>query len=212
MSGLLVLRDPDALPALVVCPTHLPRQWERELAKTLPWLRRTSSGPASPYDPAKRREMKGYDPDVLIINYHKLRGWVDHLAGRVRTVIFDEAQELRRADSDKYKAAARRSPTAPTSASWADRDAGLQLRRRDPQHLSVLAPDALGSARSSPASGAAARLLARQAAVKRPEGARHLPARRGPDAAPHPQGRRPRAARGRPRPAPRRRRRDGRRS
>ncbi|UUY01947.1 SNF2-related protein [Svornostia abyssi] len=60
-----------------------------------------------PYDPSKRREMKGYDPDVLIINYHKLRGWVDHLAGRVKTVIFDEAQELRRADSDKYKAAAR---------------------------------------------------------------------------------------------------------
>jgi hypothetical protein len=53
------------------------------------------------------REMRGHDPDVLIMPYSKLRGWGDHLAGKVRTVIFDEAQELRRADSrDKYVAAA----------------------------------------------------------------------------------------------------------
>jgi hypothetical protein len=45
-------------------------------------------------------------PDVLIIPYSKLRGWGDHLAGRVRTVIFDEVQELRRPTA-KYEAAAR---------------------------------------------------------------------------------------------------------
>jgi SNF2 family DNA or RNA helicase len=44
MTGLLVLRNPEALPALVVCPTHLPRQWEEEIAKTLPCCARTSSG------------------------------------------------------------------------------------------------------------------------------------------------------------------------
>jgi SNF2 family DNA or RNA helicase len=106
MSSLLVLRHPDALPALIVCPTHLPRQWVNELRKTFPWLRPHIIRSLKPYDPARRREMKGYDPDVLVIGYSKLRGWGDHLAGRVRTVIFDEAQELRRADSDKYKAAA----------------------------------------------------------------------------------------------------------
>ncbi len=100
MSGILTLRDPDLLPALVVCPTHLPHHWMRELAKTLPSLRAHIIKTGRPYDPAQRREMKGHDPDVLIINYHKLRGWVDHLAGRVKTVIFDEAQELRRAESD----------------------------------------------------------------------------------------------------------------
>lgn len=31
MSGLLVLRDPARLPALIVCPTHLPSQWVSEL-------------------------------------------------------------------------------------------------------------------------------------------------------------------------------------
>ena len=40
MSGLLVLRDPEALPALVVCPTHLPAQWAQEIryAPTRTWL------------------------------------------------------------------------------------------------------------------------------------------------------------------------------
>lgn len=107
MSGLLVLRDPARLPALVVCPTHLPHQWEDEISKTLPWLRVHIIRTGQPYDPRRRREMKGYDPDVLIVNYHKLTGWVDHLAGQVKSVIFDEAQELRRSESFKYKAAGR---------------------------------------------------------------------------------------------------------
>lgn len=144
MSGLLVLRDPERLPALVVCPTHLPRQWQSELAKTLPWLRSHIVTSGKPYDPARRRELRGHDPDVLIINYAKLRGWRDHLAGQVRTVLFDEAQELRRNDSEKYKAA----------AAIAD---GAQVRvglTATPVYnyageihnvMSVLAPDALGT-------------------------------------------------------------------
>lgn len=144
MSALLVLRDPARLPALVVCPTHLPRQWEGELAKTLPWLRAHIIRTGQPYDPRRRREMRGHDPDVLIVNYHKLRGWVDHLAGRVNTVIFDEAQELRRSDSDKYRAAGRIADgagmrvglTATPVYNYAGEIHNL---------LSVLAPDALGS-------------------------------------------------------------------
>lgn len=106
MAGLLVLRDPDSLPALVVCPTHLQRQWEDETAKTFPLLRTHIVRTLRPYNPAARRGMRGHDPDVLVIPYSKLRGWGDHLSGRVRTVIFDEVQELRRKESDKYVAAA----------------------------------------------------------------------------------------------------------
>jgi SNF2 family DNA or RNA helicase len=144
MSGLLVLRDPARLPALVVCPTHLPPQWVSELSKTLPWLKAHIIRSGQPYDPAKTREMKGEDPDVLIVNYHKIRGWADHLPGRVKTVIFDEAQELRRANSDKYNAAAR-------IADAADLRMGLTAT---PVYnyageiyniMAVLAPDALGS-------------------------------------------------------------------
>lgn len=144
MSGLLLLRNPAALPALVVCPTHLPAQWVDEIAKTLPWLRCHIVKTLKPYDPSKRRGMRGHEPDVLIMGYSKLRGWGDHLAGQVRTVIFDEVQELRRADSDKYVAAAQ-------VADRADFRIGLTAT---PVYnyggeihniMSVLAPDALGS-------------------------------------------------------------------
>jgi len=143
MSGLLLLRDPRALPALVVCPTHLPQQWADELALTLPFLRPHIVRTLEPYDPARHRSMHGHDPDVLIMPYSKLRGWGDALAGRVRTVIFDEAQELRRTDSAKYTAAA-------TVADGAQFRVGLTAT---PIYnyggeiynvMSVIAPDALG--------------------------------------------------------------------
>lgn len=105
-SSLLVLRDPDALPALVVTLTHLPRQWLAELEKCLPWLTGHIITSGMPYDPAKKRGAGGYDPDVLIINYAKLAGWGHHLAGRIRTIIFDEAQELRHGGTLKYENAA----------------------------------------------------------------------------------------------------------
>lgn len=144
MSGLLLLREPNALPALVVCPTHLPAQWEGEIAKTLPWLKTHILRKLTPYDPAQHRSMKGHDPDVLICGYSKLRGWGDTLAGKVRTVIFDEAQELRRDGSDKYEAAAQ-------IAADADYRVGLTAtpvyNYGGEMHniLSVIAPDALGS-------------------------------------------------------------------
>lgn len=107
MSGLLVLRDRTLLPALIVCPTHLPYQWVSELQKTLPMLRAHVLTSGKPYLISGKREMKGKNPHVIITNYHKIAGWVDHLAGNVRSVIFDEVQELRRAESQKYIACAR---------------------------------------------------------------------------------------------------------
>ncbi|MHB1782909.1 MAG: SNF2-related protein [Acidimicrobiales bacterium] len=104
MSAILALRDPRALPALVVTLTHLPTQWLGELEKTLPWLRGHVLSSGRPYDVAER--CGGAMPDVIVSNYHKLAGWSDELAGVVRTVIFDEVQELRRNDSQKYVAAA----------------------------------------------------------------------------------------------------------
>jgi SNF2 family DNA or RNA helicase len=106
MSCLLTLRDAERLPALIVCPTHLPAQWAYELGLTLPWLTPHIIRSMRVYNPADRRELRGHDPDVLIVGYSKLRGWGDHLAGKVRTVIFDEMQELRHPDTEKYTAAA----------------------------------------------------------------------------------------------------------
>lgn len=97
------LRDPRFLPCLVVCPTHLPHQWKREINTVLPWLKVHIGTKGTAYNLAAR--CNGYTPDVLILNYAKLRGWGLELAGKMRSVCFDEAQELRNNGSDKYNAA-----------------------------------------------------------------------------------------------------------
>ncbi|KJR10261.1 DEAD/DEAH box helicase [Gordonia sihwensis] len=111
-SALMMLRDPSTLPALIVVPTHLPKQWLRELNAVLPHLKGHIVTKGSPL---VRRQRRGqtvevpYDTqgaDVLIMSYSKLAGWRHSLAGQIKTVIFDEVQELRRAGSEKYSAAA----------------------------------------------------------------------------------------------------------
>lgn len=119
-SAICALTDPSTLPALVVTLTHLPRQWAKEIARFAPWLRVHIIKEGKPYDIAaamrgRRRKAETSDqqalpglddrPDVLIVNYHKLDGWAETLAGQIRYVIFDEAQELRRNESRKYSAA-----------------------------------------------------------------------------------------------------------
>lgn len=99
-TSLLVLRAADALPALIVTLTHLPRQWiEKELAAAFPDLRGHVIRSTKVYDPG--------DVDVLAISYSKLAAWADYLAGLVNTVIYDEIQELRHRDTEKYRAAGR---------------------------------------------------------------------------------------------------------
>jgi superfamily II DNA or RNA helicase len=131
VSALAGLSEPDMLPALVVTLTHLPRQWKAEINRFLPDLKVHILRKGSTYDLLAKRENKGRWPDVLISNYQKLGGWADELAGKVKTVIFDEAQELRIPGSFKHDAALlpRREGRIRHRA---DGHAGLQLRRRDP--------------------------------------------------------------------------------
>lgn len=107
LEGLLVLRRPEALPAMVVVPTHLVRQWVSDIHEVFPSLRVHVCRTARAYDPSSSREMKGHQPDVLICTYTKLHGWADHLAGHIKTVIFDEIQDLRHNATRKYEAAER---------------------------------------------------------------------------------------------------------
>ena len=144
-SSLLVLREPAALPALVVTLTHLPWQWLGELEKSLPWLHGHVVTKGTPYNPATRRGSGGRTPDVLILSYSKLAGWADHLAGLVNTIIFDEIQELRHgASSNKGAAAAR---VADKTAYRMGLSATPVYNYGGEIHniMSVLAPDALGS-------------------------------------------------------------------
>lgn len=112
LMAIAMLTDPRTRPALVVTMTHLPKQWEREIAKFAPKLTTHIIKKGTPYDIVNKKPPKGQlsliepeFPDVLIINYHKLQGWRNTLAGIMRSVVFDEVQELRRDESDKYKAA-----------------------------------------------------------------------------------------------------------
>lgn len=110
-SAIAMLTEPSTRPALVVTLTHLPRQWQAELRKFAPSLRVHLIKKGTPYDlVGAQRGLFSEFPDVLVINYHKLAGWADALAPRVRSIIFDEVQELRHRKSgssisQKYAAA-----------------------------------------------------------------------------------------------------------
>lgn len=99
LSAICTLTDPRTRPALIVTLTHLPKQWAREIERFAPKLRTHIIKKGTPYDFTKTSRGRQLSlpevPDVLIMNYHKLGGWVDVLDGKINSVIFDECQELR---------------------------------------------------------------------------------------------------------------------
>jgi superfamily II DNA or RNA helicase len=107
LTSLALLEDPDARPALAVTLTGLGRQWRRELGKFYPDLSAVVVKTTKVVDELP----KLCDPngdlawDLILVNYAKLWAWAPVLAGKVRTVVFDEIQELRRTESLKYEAA-----------------------------------------------------------------------------------------------------------
>ncbi len=114
VTSICPMARPENLPVLVVTLSHLPKQWRDELADFAPELKVHILKSGQPYDLIPKRRGKQatlFDspsprlPDVIISNYHKLRGWSETLAGVVRYVVFDEIQELRHPDSAKYAAA-----------------------------------------------------------------------------------------------------------
>jgi SNF2 family DNA or RNA helicase len=95
------LIDPKLRPALVVTLSHLPFQWRSELEKFTD-LKCHILKKGTPYDILDKQ---GKLPDVIITNYHKLGGWASTLDGVVKSVTFDECQELRHSGTQKYEAA-----------------------------------------------------------------------------------------------------------
>lgn len=101
-TGLLALAHDDALPAVIVTPTHLPSRWIAELQDSFPTLT---------FELARTTKVTaefeaGVRPDVLIIPYSRIAGWAHHLQGWARTVVFDEVQDLRRGTSSQKGTAA----------------------------------------------------------------------------------------------------------
>lgn len=90
---------------LVVTLTHLTRQWKSEFERFAPSLRVHVAKKGKPYALDISRGKPCPPPDVIVMNYQKLTGWADTLAGLIRGIVFDEAQELRHTGSLKYTAA-----------------------------------------------------------------------------------------------------------
>lgn len=90
-TSLLTTTLDGALPAVVIPPTHLPPRWLTEIADAFPGLTTHVAKKSIPNAAA----FEGKLADITIVPYSKIHGWSNVLAPLVRTVICDEAQELR---------------------------------------------------------------------------------------------------------------------
>lgn len=102
VQALSCLAATGDLPALIVVPPHLMRNWAREVLR---FLRIEGKEPRVHVI----RGLKPYalpEADVYLIHYLLLRGWKRALPEMgFRAVVFDEVQELRHAGTEKYSAA-----------------------------------------------------------------------------------------------------------
>lgn len=72
--------------------THLPRRWATELEESFPHCTFGIAKKSRPPEDFTTEDL----PDVFIVPYSRLFGWVDHLREVARTVVFDEVQDIRR--------------------------------------------------------------------------------------------------------------------
>jgi SNF2 family DNA or RNA helicase len=107
------------LPAVVVVPAHLPTHWVEKVADFVPALRTHVIRKGRPYPLVRKPGQRGAAdlwetlPDVIVVSYHKLRGWSDTLAEVARYVVFEEAQQLRRSGTEIFDACRRLAAAVP---------------------------------------------------------------------------------------------------
>ena len=103
VQALAMLSQLQAYPAMIIVPAHLIRNWANEIGR---FIRRADGGALSIH------VVKGLKPyelppaDLYLMHYLLLRGWKEALQEmEMRTVVFDEIQELRHSGTEKYSAA-----------------------------------------------------------------------------------------------------------
>lgn len=100
LTSILPMFKKERLPAIVVCPTHLPRQWKELGIERFTNLKTHIIKGTRPYDLPVA--------DVYIIKYTCLAGWCDIFdKGFFKYAIFEECHELRTGVSAKCVAALR---------------------------------------------------------------------------------------------------------
>ena len=94
-AAISTLCEPEARPSLVVVPTTLCNQWNREIKRFLPEATTHVINGFKNYDLP--------DVDVLITSYNRLQPWQDVLlnGNRFKSLIMDEVHELRHGGTGK---------------------------------------------------------------------------------------------------------------
>lgn len=133
-------RNPQTLPAVVVCPASVKYQWEAEAAKF--GIRSTVAEGRKP--PNRNGRLLGSEK-LLIINYDILPQWVDSLSSvGLRTIVIDECQMLGNPQSNRTKATVRLA----RPMKYAIGLSGTPLTNRPAEMwstLNILRPDLFGS-------------------------------------------------------------------
>jgi hypothetical protein len=111
VTAMCPMTVPANLPVVVVYPASLPNHWPEKLAEFLPNLRVHHIRKGQPYPLIKQPKQRTKDlwetlPDVILVSYHKLRGWAETLGEIVQYTVFEECQQLRNPDSAIYAACA----------------------------------------------------------------------------------------------------------
>jgi SNF2 family DNA or RNA helicase len=107
-TAIATLSAGDMFPAVVVCDTHLKRQWDKEIQRFVPGAKTHILKQQSLYDitatKVRGRPAKHDMPDIVICSYSMLSWWARELADtyRLKGVVFDEVQALRRNETDRY--------------------------------------------------------------------------------------------------------------
>lgn len=110
VTAIAALTDKRTLPAAIVTLAGtMPSQWEDHFKRFMPEAVVHIIRKGEPYELPK---FMGRGPDIVILNYHKLSNWSNILSKYVKTVVYDEIQELRRTESQKYEGAVRLSEAA----------------------------------------------------------------------------------------------------
>lgn len=119
IQALAYLSKKKHYPAVIVAPPHLIRNWEKEINKfvSLPpgkgqqFLDGTSASSVHVIKGLKPYDLP--DASIYLIHYLLLRGWKRELPQiKPKAVIFDEIQELRHGQTEKYSAASLLSQSA----------------------------------------------------------------------------------------------------
>jgi len=112
VQALAFISETLSYPALVVAPPHLIRNWNKEIDRFIDLPPTPGQTPSLFEEPGKVHVIKGLKPyklppaAIYIIHYLLLRGWKRYLPEcGLKAVIFDEIQELRHRQTEKYSAA-----------------------------------------------------------------------------------------------------------